>query len=133
MKYLKNNSLNLQGDNSVGEWLIKEIFDSIKLGRVTMNKFVHVILGIILWLSVFLFLFLMISHLGYLVPGEQFFYIGFIILLSVINQSILFFKMYFTLRYCKNKVKVSFWIFSGINLCFIAFILFYITILFLFN
>ena len=98
-----------------------------------MNKFIHVIFGIILWLSVFLFLFLMISHLGYLVPGEQFFYIGFIILLSVINQSVLFSKMYFTIRYYKNKVKFSYWFFSGINLCFIAFILFYITILFLFN
>lgn len=96
-----------------------------------MNKFVNVILGIIFWISLFLNLFLQISHISYFPPKIQFFFIGFITLLAIINQTILFSKMYFDVKYLKNKLCFTWCIFSIINLCFILFGLFYIIVLFL--
>jgi len=96
-----------------------------------MNKFRNVILGIFFWISFFLNLFLQISHMSYFPPKIQFFFIGFITLFTIINQTILFSKIYFDIKYLKNKVSFIYYIFSIINLCFILFCLFYLTVLFL--
>lgn len=96
-----------------------------------MNKFMHVILGIILWLSVFVFLLIMTSHTWYLIPIEQFFYIGIVILLSVINQSVLCTKIYIGIKYFKDRLNPVVCLFSVTNLCFIAVCLFYLIIVFL--